>query len=183
MKLQSVGTEITLGTRLISTSLFDNEEGRATLLETITNVLSFTTPYIVLGTPFLYNHTAGATSVTPAWYDSLWHVRSSWSLWKRAFDADGDVIGSCPSMETGCGTATRTISRASTRLYRSIYRPSETSHPTAVHISCVHSPPPCMIAAESSLPAQNEGDVYEPNHTESYWGPANYEKLLSVKQK
>lgn len=30
---------------------------------------------------------------------------------------------------------------------------------------------------------QNEGDVYEPNHTDSYWGPVNYEKLLSVKQK
>ena len=71
-----MGTEITLGTRLISTSLFDNEVGRATLLETVTNVLSFTTPYIVVGTPFLYNYTAGATSVTPAWYDSLWHVRS-----------------------------------------------------------------------------------------------------------
>ena len=73
---QSVGTEITLGTRLISTSLFDNEQGRATLLETVTNVLSFTTPYIVVGTPFLYNYTAGTTSVTPAWYDSLWHVCS-----------------------------------------------------------------------------------------------------------
>lgn len=146
-------------------------------------MLSFTTPYIVVGTPFLYNYTAGATSVTPAWYDSLWHVRSARSLCKGLFGADGDVVGSCPSMETGCGTATRTISRASMRLSRSIYRPSETSRPTAVHISCVYPPLLCVIGTESSFLVQNEGDVYEPNHTESYWGSANYEKLLSVKQK
>ncbi|KAI5118822.1 hypothetical protein M0805_009400 [Coniferiporia weirii] len=29
---------------------------------------------------------------------------------------------------------------------------------------------------------QNEADVYEPNHTESYWGP-NYARLLAIKEK
>ena len=28
---------------------------------------------------------------------------------------------------------------------------------------------------------QNEGDVYEPDYEQSYWGP-NYDRLLDVKQ-
>ncbi|EPT05701.1 hypothetical protein FOMPIDRAFT_1045016 [Fomitopsis schrenkii] len=138
----SVGTEITLGTRLISTSLFDTEDGRATLLQTITNVLSFTTPYIVVGTPFLYNYTAGATSVTPAWYDSLWHlsVHGNW-VW----NSDADYIAG---------------------QYEAVSQ----------HIQTFRDITP------NSGAYFNEGDVYEPNHMDSYWGAANYKKLLSVKQ-
>lgn len=29
---------------------------------------------------------------------------------------------------------------------------------------------------------QNEADVFEPNHTESFWGKANYDRLLSIKK-
>lgn len=39
------------------------------------NMLDFANPYIVAGTPLLYNTTANATSYTPAWKDSLWSVR------------------------------------------------------------------------------------------------------------
>lgn len=63
-----------LGTRLISTSLFETETGRETLTQTIKDVLPFASPYIVVGTPFLFNYTEGSTSVTPAWRNSLWHV-------------------------------------------------------------------------------------------------------------
>ncbi|KZT68409.1 isoamyl alcohol oxidase [Daedalea quercina L-15889] len=137
-----VGTEITLGTRLISASLFATEEGRATLSETIANVLSFASPYVVVGTPFLYNYTAGATSFTPAWYDSLWHlsVHGDW-VWNSAAEYIADQY----EVVTQHIQAFRDITPDSGAYF-------------------------------------NEGDVYEPNHTDAYWG-SNYAKLLSVKQK
>lgn len=101
------------------------------LLRTTTDVLSFTTAYIVVDTPFLYDYTTGTpTSVTPAWYDCLWHVRVVRSI-------DWGADGSFPCMGIGCGTATRVISWGSTRLSRSIYIPS---HPTVVHSSFCFTP-------------------------------------------
>ncbi|KAK7689558.1 hypothetical protein QCA50_007350 [Cerrena zonata] len=44
----AVGPEVMLGTRLISTSLFETETGRETLAQTIKNTLPFASPYIVL---------------------------------------------------------------------------------------------------------------------------------------
>ncbi|OBZ78306.1 hypothetical protein A0H81_02659 [Grifola frondosa] len=70
----AVGPELTLGTRLINTTLFSTEEGRQQLSAVLENVLSFASPYIVVATPFLYNYTEGTTSVTPAWRTSLWHL-------------------------------------------------------------------------------------------------------------
>ncbi|KAH9932267.1 FAD-binding domain-containing protein [Fomitopsis serialis] len=137
-----VGTEITLGTRLLSTSLFATEEGRATLSKTIANVLSFASPYIVAGTPFLFNHTVGSTSVTPAWYDSLWHlsVHGNW-VWNSTAEDIADQYEAVTQH---------------TQTFRDI--------------------------TPGSGAYFNEGDVYEPEHTEAYWG-SNYAKLLSIKQK
>lgn len=72
---QPVGAEMMLGTRLLNTSLFATEAGRASLSTAIANMLSFSTPYIIVGTPLLYSYVEGTTSVTPAWRTSLWHVR------------------------------------------------------------------------------------------------------------
>ncbi|KAF9033033.1 FAD-binding domain-containing protein [Hymenopellis radicata] len=71
-----VGIHIVLGTRLIPTSLFSNETAKAQLLDTFVDMLPFATadPQLVAVPPILYNHTEGATSVTPAWRDALWHV-------------------------------------------------------------------------------------------------------------
>ncbi len=63
-----------LGSRLINTTLFATEEGRTALSDAIRDVLPFSSPYIVVGTPFLYPYVEGTTSVTPAWRHSLWHV-------------------------------------------------------------------------------------------------------------
>ncbi|KAF8887427.1 FAD-binding domain-containing protein [Mucidula mucida] len=70
-----VGIHIVLGTRLIPTSLFSNETAKAQLLDTFVDMLPFSTadPQLVAVPPILYNHTEGATSVTPAWRDALWH--------------------------------------------------------------------------------------------------------------
>lgn len=73
--VQAVGPELMLGTRLLSTSLFSSPSGRQQLATAIQNVLSFASPYIVAGTPYLFNYTQGSTAVTPAWRNSLWHVR------------------------------------------------------------------------------------------------------------
>jgi hypothetical protein len=70
-----VGALNTLGTRLIPTVNFETEEGRAAILKVLVDMLPFAFPYVGVVTPFLHNATKGATSVTPAWRNSLWHVR------------------------------------------------------------------------------------------------------------
>ncbi|KAH9849044.1 FAD-binding domain-containing protein [Lenzites betulinus] len=70
----AVGPELELGTRLLPASLFQSATGRAQLSAVIKEILQFSSPYIVAGTPFLFKAEAGATSVTPAWRDSVWHI-------------------------------------------------------------------------------------------------------------
>ncbi|KAI0707571.1 FAD-binding domain-containing protein [Cerioporus squamosus] len=70
----AVGPELELGTRLIPSKFFSTNEGRTQLSALINDTLSFASPYIVAGTPWLYNETAGATAVTPAWRDAIWHL-------------------------------------------------------------------------------------------------------------
>ena len=42
--------------------------------------LPFASPYIGVTTPFLYDATPGATSVTPAWRDAIWHLSVKWQF-------------------------------------------------------------------------------------------------------
>ena len=60
--------------------IFTNASTRAELRALITDVLPFANPYIIAGTPFLYEPlpgAAGATAVTPAWRDAVWHLSLS----------------------------------------------------------------------------------------------------------
>ncbi|KAF9045931.1 FAD-binding domain-containing protein [Hymenopellis radicata] len=79
-----VGAENVLVSRLIPSDLFTTEEGKAQVTEVLVNMVQQygVNPYIVAGPPFLYNETANATSVTPAWRNSLWQIggHSSWSF-------------------------------------------------------------------------------------------------------
>ncbi|KAF9045971.1 FAD-binding domain-containing protein [Hymenopellis radicata] len=72
----AVGNEILLASRLIPSSLFTTEEGQAKVTKLLVDMVQqySSSPYIRLGTPFLYQGAAHATSVTPAWRNSLWHV-------------------------------------------------------------------------------------------------------------
>ncbi|KAJ7093986.1 FAD-binding domain-containing protein [Mycena belliarum] len=72
----SVGTENELVGRLIPTDLFTSEEGKTTLTNTMLQMIAQygVNPYIVVGTPFLFNETVNATSVTPAWRRALWQI-------------------------------------------------------------------------------------------------------------
>ncbi|KAI0646623.1 FAD-binding domain-containing protein [Trametes meyenii] len=70
----AVGPELALATRLIPAKFFSTASGRAQLSELITSTLPFASPYIVAGTPFLFDEEPGATSVTPAWRDAVWHL-------------------------------------------------------------------------------------------------------------
>jgi hypothetical protein len=74
---QGVGSIITLGTRLIPATNFETEKGLDAVYEMLKGFLPVASPNIILGTPFLYKHTGGSTSVTPAWRNSIWHV--SWT--------------------------------------------------------------------------------------------------------
>lgn len=70
--------ETTLGSRLIPAEKFAADSVKAGLLDILTKIVQqfSINPYIVVGTPFLYNYTEGSTSVTPAWRNALWHVCS-----------------------------------------------------------------------------------------------------------
>ena len=68
---------------LIPSFFFSTETGRAQLTTLVTDALSFSSPYIIAGTPWLYkplNGSAGETSVTPAWRDAIWHSSVKWQF-------------------------------------------------------------------------------------------------------
>ncbi|KAI0068041.1 FAD-binding domain-containing protein [Artomyces pyxidatus] len=74
-----VGAEPALASRLLPTSLFADEGGKATVHKVIVDALQLapTGPTIILGPPVLFNYTVNSTSATPAWRDSLWHTNFS----------------------------------------------------------------------------------------------------------
>ncbi|KAJ7618051.1 hypothetical protein FB45DRAFT_933192 [Roridomyces roridus] len=71
----AVGNSMVLGSRLIPKANFESTEGRAKIVaHLLTQNAQFGMPYIPVGTPISFNYTPGATSVTPAWRDSIWHL-------------------------------------------------------------------------------------------------------------
>ncbi|KAL7283963.1 hypothetical protein ACG7TL_001235 [Trametes sanguinea] len=137
-----VGFEISGGTRLLPSTLFKTESGRAQLSSLISSALPFASPEMIAGTPWLFKSTPNETSVTPAWRDAIWHM------------ALAIVI---PYNLT---LAERT----------------ETYQSAEEHLKPFRD-----LSPESGV-YFNEGDVYEPNHEQAYWGD-NYPKLLEVKRK
>ncbi|SJL04835.1 related to isoamyl alcohol oxidase [Armillaria ostoyae] len=139
-----VGVETTLGSRLIPAGKFATDSGRAGLLDILTRMVEqfSINPYIVVGTPFLYNHTEGSTSVTPAWRNALWHVGHmssfSWNSTVEDMRTQYDFVS----------TVTQWL--------------RDFSPDSGAYL--------------------NEGDVYEPNHEEAFWG-ANYARLVQIKEK
>ncbi|KAJ7196212.1 FAD-binding domain-containing protein [Mycena pura] len=77
-----VGSSRVLGSRLIPKTLFESVAGRAQLVtHLLKQTAAFGLPYIPIVAPVAFNYTPGATSVTPAWRDALWHlgVGATWS--------------------------------------------------------------------------------------------------------
>lgn len=70
-----MGTLNVLGSRLMPTTLFETDDGRTSVYNALVDMLQYANPYIVVATPFLYDYPENSTSVTPAWRNSLWHVR------------------------------------------------------------------------------------------------------------
>ncbi|KAJ3795076.1 hypothetical protein GGU11DRAFT_758651, partial [Lentinula aff. detonsa] len=73
----SVGVQTILGSRLIPTDpFFTDDDGKEALVDLMVKMVDTyaVNPYIIQGTPFLYNYTEGTTSVTPAWRSSLWQI-------------------------------------------------------------------------------------------------------------
>ncbi|KAJ6602760.1 hypothetical protein DFH09DRAFT_1125481 [Mycena vulgaris] len=141
----SVGVQNELISRLIPIELFTSESGKVILTNTMLQMIQQygVNPNIqVVGTPFLFNGTANATSVTPAWRKALWQMggHTGWQ-----FNATVSQIR--PQFE---------IASNVTQLLRDI--------------------------TPGSGAYFNEGDLYETNHEESFWGP-NYPALLAIKKK
>ncbi|PIL34937.1 hypothetical protein GSI_02724 [Ganoderma sinense ZZ0214-1] len=79
----TVGYERSASSRLLPSRLFTNASTLAQLRSLVADVLPFANPYIIAGTPWLYEPApgaAGATSVTPAWRDAVWHLLLSTSF-------------------------------------------------------------------------------------------------------
>ncbi|KAK0227834.1 hypothetical protein IW262DRAFT_1455010 [Armillaria fumosa] len=74
-----VGVETILESHLIPAKKFATDSSKAGLLDILARMVQqfSINPYVVVGMPFLYNHTEGSTSVTPAWRNTLWHMSSS----------------------------------------------------------------------------------------------------------
>ncbi|OCK96418.1 FAD-binding domain-containing protein [Cenococcum geophilum 1.58] len=71
----SVGTTRIISSRLIPTALFASADGRAQLLDYLAYLLNQgITPYIPVVNPVLVLHEPNATSATPAWRNTLWHL-------------------------------------------------------------------------------------------------------------
>lgn len=71
-----VGNQRVLGSRLIPTDLFTSDAGQGRILDALAEMLPHASPYIVVGTPYLWKTkiAGGRTAVHPAWYDSIWHL-------------------------------------------------------------------------------------------------------------
>ena len=70
-----VGAPRMLASRLIPSSIFQDELGRVKLLALLNRILELgLSPYIPNTTPFLYPWKPGSTSATPAWRDSIWEL-------------------------------------------------------------------------------------------------------------
>jgi hypothetical protein len=75
--LQPVGSSRVLGSRLIPKANFQSQEGRAQLVaHLLRQTAAFGMPSIPVGPPVAFKHEPGATSVSPAWRDTVWHVRN-----------------------------------------------------------------------------------------------------------
>jgi len=140
----SVGVEFTLGTRLIPAELFTTESGKTTVTNTMIQMVDQygVSPNIILGTPFLFNGPANATSVTPAWRKALWHVGGH-TIWQ--FNSTASQIRTQFQVASNVTQLMRDITPGSGAYF-------------------------------------NEGDLYETDHEESFWGP-NYPALLALKKK
>ncbi|KAJ7481642.1 FAD-binding domain-containing protein [Mycena latifolia] len=140
----SVGVENTLVSRLIPTELFTSESGKTTLTNTMLQMIQQygVNPYIVVGTPFLFNGAANATSVTPAWRKALWQLGGHTG---RQFNSTVSQIHTQFQIASNVTQLVRNITPGSGAYF-------------------------------------NEGDLYETNHEESFWGP-NYPRLLAIKKK
>ena len=162
--LQAVGPELELGTRLIPSSFFSTDDGRAQLGALINDTLSFASPYIGASTPFGYKNDTSGTSVTPAWRDAIWHLSVKWQF------SYNDTL---ESRTAGYQTLTEHVQK-----FRDL-----TPGSGAYFVSAIL--PRGRLGRSDILNGsvvQNEGDVYEPDHETSYWGE-NYDKLLSIKRK
>jgi hypothetical protein len=71
----AVGLPRVLNSRLMPSSIFQTDSGRAKLLAFLKRIINVgLTPYIPATTPFLYPWDPESTSATPAWRDSVWHM-------------------------------------------------------------------------------------------------------------
>jgi hypothetical protein len=158
----SVGVENTLVSRLIPTELFTNEAGKATLTNTMVQMIQGynINPYIVVGTPFLFDGLNNATSVTPAWRHALWQVCVSFT---EVLSPDEPMLFRRLA-GTMAGSGTRVYLRSGTNfrlrtMLRSYY---ETWRLTREHTSCVVG---YFFYLRMPLNfRQNEGDLYETDH-------------------
>ncbi|KIK56952.1 hypothetical protein GYMLUDRAFT_1012473 [Collybiopsis luxurians FD-317 M1] len=87
---EPIGIEAAISSRLIPSSVFESQEARNALVETVANAEQY---FLTISTvtPFIYkNYTEHSTSVTPAWRDAVWHLLFV-DLWSWNTTTDGKI--------------------------------------------------------------------------------------------
>ncbi|KAF1987495.1 FAD-binding domain-containing protein [Aulographum hederae CBS 113979] len=88
---RDVGAIRLLNSRLIRTAMFESPEGRAKIMEYLDLLTEMKLePYIPVSTPLLYRNSRAdlkaATSVTPAWRNTLWHLSTNMAIaWNSSY--------------------------------------------------------------------------------------------------
>lgn len=151
---EGVGTGVAMASRLISTQNFATPAKKSQLIDTFTNLLE-TAPIL------------GSLLMVPP---------------KNLALPETDLPGG-PG-ESSLNPAWRTSYYHS--IFETTWNPSDTTYggfgsAAAVYNATTRTLDP-LRAITPEAAYQNEGDTYEPNPEESFWGTENYERLLRIKK-
>ncbi|TFK91561.1 FAD-binding domain-containing protein [Polyporus arcularius HHB13444] len=137
-----VGLPLATSSRLIPVDNFQTPEKQAELVATLSTTLQSSASALIFAVAPYFFKDDGATSVTPAWRDSIWHVplSAAWNYDTTKEEKQAILAGLSAAVD------------------------------------------PLRAITPGSGAYQNEADVHEPNHAESFWG-ANYNQLVEIKQK
>ncbi len=192
--VQPVGSPFITSSRLIPADKFSGAKSRQVLWERLVDALQNSTfPIIFAVAPYFYDDD-GETSVNNAWRDSIWHV--------RRLRADSLLSWICSQVTSSELWSFNTTKQDLSSIYSSLSKSMDALRdftPMSGAYLVGRFAILCHTRVLTSIPFQNEADVYEPDYEgklkatrhhltatstplASFWG-AHYDRLVSIKKK